>query len=237
MTDPGLADPVHDLYGRLLGAWNQQSAEDFAALFADQGAMIGFDGSQAAGSKEVLEHLRPIFEDHATGTYVAKVREVRSLGSTSVMLRAIVGMVPPGEDDLNPEVNALQTVVAVQYGVIGGSRSYRPLLRSTTDDPSNSSSTLPSSDHSWPPAARWFPASSRLASRRQLFRDTPTKSPKSWRLGGLLTECVPTLQPCRTPSSRLTMSTLLSPRPSVPEGRPWCRPSMSWTPAGWRPVA
>jgi uncharacterized protein (TIGR02246 family) len=77
--------------------------------------MIGFDGSQAAGSDEVREHLRPIFEGHATGTYVAKVREVRSLGSTSVMLRAIVGMVPPGADDLNPEVNALQTVVAVRY--------------------------------------------------------------------------------------------------------------------------
>jgi uncharacterized protein (TIGR02246 family) len=105
-------DSVRDLYEQLLKAWNERSAEDFAGLFTNDGAMIGFDGSQAAGRDEVEGHLRPIFEDHPTGSYVAKIRGVRFLGPENVMLRAIVGMVPPGQHDLNPDVNALQTLVA-----------------------------------------------------------------------------------------------------------------------------
>ena len=107
-TTPDAA--VRDVYERLLRAWNERDAEAYAALFAADGALIGFDGSQAGGS-EIVDHLRPIFEDHPTASYVAKVREIRSLCPTSVLLRAIVGMVPPGQQDLNPAVNALQTLI------------------------------------------------------------------------------------------------------------------------------
>jgi uncharacterized protein (TIGR02246 family) len=70
---------VRDLYARLLNAWNQRSAHDYAALFAEDGALIGFDGSQAAGP-EILHQLASIFADHRTAAYVAKVRDVRPLG-------------------------------------------------------------------------------------------------------------------------------------------------------------
>jgi uncharacterized protein (TIGR02246 family) len=106
---------VRDLYARLLAAWNERNAEDYAALFAADGAMIGFDGSQASGT-EIVEHLRPIFKDHPTAAYVAKVRGTRSLGPSGIMLRAIVGMVPPGQHHLNPEVNALQTLITEHQG-------------------------------------------------------------------------------------------------------------------------
>jgi uncharacterized protein (TIGR02246 family) len=106
---------ARDVYARLLDAWNRRDAEDYAALFADDGAMIGFDGSQASGGAQVLEHLRPIFADHPTAAYVAKVRAIRSLCPDAVMLRAIVGMVPPGKHDLNPDTNALQTLVVEQH--------------------------------------------------------------------------------------------------------------------------
>jgi uncharacterized protein (TIGR02246 family) len=102
---------VRDLYTRLLEAWNERAAERFAALFACDGALIGFDGSQASG-EQIADHLRPIFADHPTAAYVAKVRQIRSLGPGSVMLRAIAGMVPPGRAQLNPALNALQTLVA-----------------------------------------------------------------------------------------------------------------------------
>ena len=52
---------------------------------------------------------------HSVGAaaYVGKVREVRELTGTGVVvLRAVVGMVPPGADDINPDVNAVQTMVA-----------------------------------------------------------------------------------------------------------------------------
>jgi uncharacterized protein (TIGR02246 family) len=112
-SDPQAA--VRDLYERLLNGWNARDAAAFAELFAREGVMIGFDGSQAAGP-EIKQHLIPIFRDHPTASYVAKVREVRPLGPDCMLLRAIVGMVPPGRKELNPAVNALQSLVAERQG-------------------------------------------------------------------------------------------------------------------------
>jgi uncharacterized protein (TIGR02246 family) len=111
MTETAVESAIRDLYTRLLTAWNERNAEDYAALFAADGAAIGFDGSEMRAG-QIVDQLSPIFKDHPTAAYVAKVRDVRSLGPDSAMLRAIVGMVPPGQHQLNPAVNALQTLVA-----------------------------------------------------------------------------------------------------------------------------
>lgn len=110
--DNAAESAARDLYEGLLTAWNDRDAEGFAAAFADDGTMVGFDGSQAFGRQDVLGHLSPIFQDHPTGRYLAKVTGCRVLGADHVMLRAIVGMLPPGQSELNPAVNALQTLVA-----------------------------------------------------------------------------------------------------------------------------
>ena len=39
---------------------------------------------------------------------------MRLLSPDVAILRAVAGMVPPGESDINPEVNAVQTLVAVK---------------------------------------------------------------------------------------------------------------------------
>jgi uncharacterized protein (TIGR02246 family) len=100
---------------RLIEAWNARDADAFAALFAADGVSIGFDGSEAAGA-EIGEHLRDVFGDHPTATYIARVRAVRTVGVDAVLLRAIVGMVPPGGDAVNPDANALQSLVALRDG-------------------------------------------------------------------------------------------------------------------------
>jgi len=46
-------------------------------------------------------HLRPIFADHPTASYLAKVREVRMIGRDAALLR-VAGMVPPGARDTSP---------------------------------------------------------------------------------------------------------------------------------------
>jgi uncharacterized protein (TIGR02246 family) len=116
---PGIApEPqaaARDLYARLLDAWNAHDADAFAALFAADGVSIGFDGSQATGD-EIREHLAAVFGDHETAAYIAKVGEVREVGADAVLLRAIVGMVPPGDDAVNPGANALQSLVAARAG-------------------------------------------------------------------------------------------------------------------------
>ena len=51
--------------------------------------------------------------EHPTAPYIAKVREVRALAPGVALLRAVVGMVPPGQSEINPAVNAVQLLVAV----------------------------------------------------------------------------------------------------------------------------
>ena len=106
--------PVVSLYHRVLAAWNRHRAGDMAALFEADGYIVGFDGSQHVGAASIESEVGAIFQDHETARYVGKVRDVRFLTPDVAVLRAVVGMVPPGHDDLNPAVNAVQTLVAVQ---------------------------------------------------------------------------------------------------------------------------
>ena len=104
--------PIHELYRELLEAWNRQDASAFAAGFADNGSCIGFDGSTMTGPGEIESALGAVFADHETADYVALVRELRFLSPETAVVRAAVGMVPPGGSDLLPERNALQSLVA-----------------------------------------------------------------------------------------------------------------------------
>jgi uncharacterized protein (TIGR02246 family) len=101
------------LYEGILRSWNARDAAAMAAAFAEEGSLVGFDGSQADGRAAIRQHLAPVFADHPTARYLARVREVRSLGSGVALLRAVAGMVPPRADDLKPELNTIHTLVAV----------------------------------------------------------------------------------------------------------------------------
>jgi uncharacterized protein (TIGR02246 family) len=104
------------VYLQLLEAWNGRRAHDFAALFTGDGSSVGFDGSPMNGRAEIASALEAIFAHHQTASYVAKVREVRSLRPGVTLLRAVVGMVPPGQKELNSAVSAIQSVVLVEDG-------------------------------------------------------------------------------------------------------------------------
>ena len=104
---------VEALYVSLIDAWNEQDADGFGGLFTPDGSIVGFDGTSVETPDRIITHLRSVFASHQTATYVVKVREVRHLGSDSRLLRAVAGMVPPGANDLKPEVNAIQALVAV----------------------------------------------------------------------------------------------------------------------------
>ena len=114
--DPNTLNRSLRLYEQLLRAWNDQDADAFGAVFADDGSSVGFDGSTMNGRQEIVETIRAIFKNHRTATYVAKVREVRELGADVLLLRAVVGMTPPGAAELNPAVNSIQSVVMTGQG-------------------------------------------------------------------------------------------------------------------------
>ena len=103
------------LYQQLLDGWNQRDAAAYAALFAEDASVIGFDGSQMNGRADIAAQIGQIFADHPTSRYVGKIREVRLLTPDAAILRAVVGMAPPGKSDLNPAVNAIQSLVAARH--------------------------------------------------------------------------------------------------------------------------
>jgi uncharacterized protein (TIGR02246 family) len=107
--------PIRRLYEHILIAWNQQDAAAMAARFEEDGNLVGFDGSQADSRAAIEDHLRPIFADHPTAAYVAKLREIRTLGRDLGLLRAVAGMIPPNSEDINPALNTIHTLVAVEH--------------------------------------------------------------------------------------------------------------------------
>ena len=110
------ASATRELYQRLIEAWNKRNARDYALAFASTGSIVGFDGSQVNGQMEIGAHVSEIFSHHQTATYVTIVRDVRPITSDVMLLRSNVGMVPPGKDDINPELNAVQSMVVARKG-------------------------------------------------------------------------------------------------------------------------
>ncbi len=100
------------LYQQMIEGWNKREADVMASAFAEDGGLIGFDGSQVDGQSQIIAHLRPIFADHPTAPYVVKVKSVQFLSSEVAILRAIAGMVPIGKADLEPKLNTHHTMVA-----------------------------------------------------------------------------------------------------------------------------
>lgn len=105
---------MRTLYHEWLARWNQRDAVAYAALFMPNASAIGFDGSQMNGRDQIQAELRQIFANHQTAAYVGIVRESRLLSPTVALLRAVAGMVPPGKKEINPAVNAIQTLVGVK---------------------------------------------------------------------------------------------------------------------------
>jgi uncharacterized protein (TIGR02246 family) len=115
-TPERAATALRQLHAALLDCWNRRDAAGFAALFAPEGNVVGFDGSVVDGASAIQAHLQQIFADHRPAAYVAIVREVRLLGPGTALLRAVAGMVPPGQTQVNPAVNAVQSLVGQQDG-------------------------------------------------------------------------------------------------------------------------
>jgi uncharacterized protein (TIGR02246 family) len=52
---------IRELYQQLLAGWNRRKAHEFAALFAGDGNVIGFDGSQYNGRAEIEGEISQIY--------------------------------------------------------------------------------------------------------------------------------------------------------------------------------
>ena len=116
LENPAISIPVDEasidsIYQQLITSWNQIDNKAFADLFAKDGSIVGFDGSQANGRDEIYEHVTGIFNDHEPARFVTIVQEIRWLSPDVALLRAVAGMVPRGKTQINPQTNAIQSLV------------------------------------------------------------------------------------------------------------------------------
>ncbi len=113
---PAQDQAIVSTYTKLLAAWNAQDAAGMAALFAEGGAQVGFDGSEAQGPRTIHQQLAPIFRDHPTKRFVHVIREVRPVTDDVVLLRAIAGMVPRDSLELDESKNVVQSLILRKEG-------------------------------------------------------------------------------------------------------------------------
>ena len=107
---------IRALYHQFLDGWNRRSGASVAAGFADDGDIIGFDGTHHRGRLSIAADLRAVFASHQTPGYVGVIREVRPVAPGVAVLMAHAGMIPPGESDFDPALHAVHTLVAVEEG-------------------------------------------------------------------------------------------------------------------------
>jgi uncharacterized protein (TIGR02246 family) len=105
---------IQNLYDQLIKSWNEQRADGMADLMSEDAHMIGFDGSEMHGPEDVRKTIAEIFRQYPTGIFVTITKDIKFLTDKVAMLRASTGIVPRGGDDINPNVNAHQTLVAVE---------------------------------------------------------------------------------------------------------------------------
>lgn len=114
-TKTQASQEVESLYRELLQAWNDKRADNFARLFIEHGKVVGFDGSQMEGHERIETELSKIFAQHPTPTFVAKVNNVRFLYDETAIVDAVAGLIPRGQNDIDPSLNAIQAMVATWH--------------------------------------------------------------------------------------------------------------------------
>ena len=108
---------VRALYQELMDGWNKGSGASFAAPFAEDGDLIGFDGTHLKGRREITSFHQPLFDRWLKGTrLVGAVKSVRFPTPDVALMHAFGGTVMRGKSEPSPERDSIQTLVATKRG-------------------------------------------------------------------------------------------------------------------------
>lgn len=104
---------VRGLYRQLMDGWNKGSGESFSAPFAEDGDLIGFDGTYLKGRREIAAFHQPLFDKWLKGTrLVGDIKSLRFLTQDVAVMHAVGGTIMPGQSKPAPERDSIQTLVA-----------------------------------------------------------------------------------------------------------------------------
>ena len=108
---------VRALYQELMDGWNQGNGDAFAAVFTENGDLIGFDGTHFKGRQEIAPFHQQLFDKWLKGSrLVGEVKDIRFLSPDVALMHAVGGTVMRGKTDPVPERDSIQTLVATRQG-------------------------------------------------------------------------------------------------------------------------
>jgi uncharacterized protein (TIGR02246 family) len=100
------------LYQQLMDGWNEGSGAAFATPFAEDGDLIGFDGTHLKGRREIAQFHQGLFETYLKGSrLVGQVTSSRFLSPNAALIHAVGGTVMRGKSAPSPERDSIQTLV------------------------------------------------------------------------------------------------------------------------------
>src|SRR5215218_9674397 len=82
-------EAVRDLYRELMDGWNRGSGEAFAAVFAEAGDLVAFDGTHFEGREEIAPFQQELVDKRMKGTRLGgRVKDVRFLSRDGALMHA-----------------------------------------------------------------------------------------------------------------------------------------------------
>lgn len=106
---------IRFLYQQLMDGWNKGNGEAFAAPFAEDGDLVGFDGTHLNGRQNIISFHQQLFDNYVKGSrLVGKVRNVRFLTHDVAVMHVVGGTIMTGQTDIESERNSVQTLIATK---------------------------------------------------------------------------------------------------------------------------
>jgi uncharacterized protein (TIGR02246 family) len=99
---------IRELYQQMVDGWNRGSGEGFAAPYAEDRVLVGYDGTYLKGHREMASFDQQIFDRFVKGSrFVWKIRSVRFLTADVALIHAVSGTVMAGQLNIDQERNSL----------------------------------------------------------------------------------------------------------------------------------
>ena len=110
-------EAVRRLYDHMIEGWNTGSGAAFAMAFAEDGDLIGFDGSHFKGREQIASFHQRLLDTRLKGSrLVGRVMSLRFISTDVAVVHAIGSTIMRGERHPSPSRDSIQTMVAVKRG-------------------------------------------------------------------------------------------------------------------------
>ena len=108
---------IRALVRKCIDGWNKGSGEGFAAQFAEESDYVVVNGMHIKGRVQNASLHQQIFDTFYKGTRLwAQVKSVRFLKSDVALMHTVSRILKPGESDVSPEPEAIQTWTVSKHG-------------------------------------------------------------------------------------------------------------------------